>query len=122
MVSRSDIFPAHHGAAVKIERTAWGLSFHLESVVLLTDWRDGYWVYRNGERSFHHFPLKVAARVPVVTTHKGREEIDVEHARHLLVIDDPDAMAEAVAGLLADPGARQDLAEAAAQWVSRFDC
>lgn len=62
-----------------------------------------------------------AARVPVVTTHKGMEGIDVEHARHLLIIDDPDAMAAAVAELLDDPQARQDLAEAAAQWVSRFD-
>lgn len=57
VVSRSDVFPTNHGAAVKIERTAWGLSFHLESVVLLTDRRDGYWVYRQGERSFHPFPF-----------------------------------------------------------------
>lgn len=57
VVSRPDVFPTNHGAAVKIERTAWGLSFHLESVVLLTDRRDGYWVYRQGERSFHPFPF-----------------------------------------------------------------
>jgi len=62
-----------------------------------------------------------AARVPVVTTHKGMEGIDVEHGKHLLIVDDPDAMAQAVAGLLADGRARQALAEAAAQWVSRFD-
>jgi len=62
-----------------------------------------------------------AARVPVVTTHKGMEGIDVEHAKHLLIIDDPDDMADAVAGLLDDPHARQALTEAAAQWVSRFD-
>lgn len=58
VVSRSDVFPTNHGAAVKIERTAWGLSFHLESVVLLTDRRDGYWLYRQGERSFQRFPLR----------------------------------------------------------------
>lgn len=62
-----------------------------------------------------------AARVPVVTTHKGMEGIDVEHAKHLLIVDDPDDMADAVAGLLDDPHARQALTEAAAQWVSRFD-
>lgn len=62
-----------------------------------------------------------AARVPVVTTHKGMEGIDVEHGKHLLIVDDPDAMAEVVAGLLDDPQARHALAEAAAQWVSRFD-
>jgi glycosyltransferase involved in cell wall biosynthesis len=62
-----------------------------------------------------------AARVPVVTTHKGMEGIDVEHGKQLLIVDDLDAMAEAVAGLLADPQARRALAEAAARWVSRFD-
>jgi len=62
-----------------------------------------------------------AARVPVVTTHKGMEGIDVEHGKHLLIVDAPEAMAEVVAGLLEDPQARRELAEAAAQWVSRFD-
>lgn len=57
MLSRPDIFPTDHGAAVKIERTAWGLSFHIEEVILLTDRRDGYWVYRRGEREFRRFPL-----------------------------------------------------------------
>jgi len=59
VVSRGDVFPANHGAAVKIERTAWGLSFHLQSVVLLTERRDGYWLYRQGERSFHPFPFRM---------------------------------------------------------------
>ena len=62
-----------------------------------------------------------AARVPVVTTRKGMEGIAVEHGKHLLIIDDPDDMADAVADLLDDPHARQALAEAAAQWVSHFD-
>lgn len=56
VTSRSDLFPTDHGAAVKIERTAWGLSFHVDQVVLLTDRRDRYWVYRSGERSEHRFP------------------------------------------------------------------
>ncbi|MDT8449699.1 MAG: glycosyltransferase [Wenzhouxiangellaceae bacterium] len=57
VVSRSDIFPTVHGAAVKIERTAWGLSFHVGEVLLITDRRDGYWRYVRGERSFHRFPV-----------------------------------------------------------------
>jgi hypothetical protein len=56
VLGRSDVFPTHHGAAVKIERTAWGLSFHLDEVILLTDRRDGYWLYRRGEREFRRFP------------------------------------------------------------------
>ncbi|MEX2499029.1 MAG: glycosyltransferase [Wenzhouxiangellaceae bacterium] len=57
VLSRADVFPTDHGAAVKIERTAWGLSFHLEEVILLTDRRDGYWVYRRGAREFRRFPI-----------------------------------------------------------------
>lgn len=57
VTSRSDLFPTDHGAAVKIERTAWGLSHHVGKVVLLTDRRDGYWVYENGERVEHRFPF-----------------------------------------------------------------
>jgi len=57
VLSRPDIFPTDHGAAVKIERTAWGLSFHLDEVILLTDRRDGYWIYRHGEREYRSFPL-----------------------------------------------------------------
>ncbi|MBY6203897.1 glycosyltransferase [Halomonas denitrificans] len=56
VTSRSDLFPTDHGAAVKIERTAWGLSFHVDRVVLLTDRRDRYWVYERGERTEHRFP------------------------------------------------------------------
>jgi len=56
VLSRADVFPTHHGAAVKVERTAWGLSFHLDAVILLTDRRDGYWIYRRGEREFRRFP------------------------------------------------------------------
>jgi glycosyltransferase involved in cell wall biosynthesis len=57
VVSRPDLFPTDHGAAVKIERTAWALSFHVDRVVLLSDRRDRYWVYDRGERSEHRFPL-----------------------------------------------------------------
>ncbi|MGB0514832.1 MAG: glycosyltransferase, partial [Wenzhouxiangellaceae bacterium] len=57
ITSRRDLFPTNHGAAVKIERTAWGLSFQVETVVLLTDRRDGYWIYRRGEREWRSFPV-----------------------------------------------------------------
>jgi glycosyltransferase involved in cell wall biosynthesis len=42
LVSRSDIRPTNHGAAVKIERTAWGLSFAVEAVYLLSEDRTRY--------------------------------------------------------------------------------
>jgi glycosyltransferase involved in cell wall biosynthesis len=57
VVSRSDLFPTNHGAAVKIERTAWGLSHHVGSVILLTDRRDCYWVYQQGQRRERRFPF-----------------------------------------------------------------
>jgi len=57
VVSRPDLFPTDHGAAVKIERTAWGLSHHVDRVVLLTDRRDRYWIYERGERTEHRFPV-----------------------------------------------------------------
>jgi len=56
ITSRRDLFPTNHGAAVKIERTAWGLSFQIETVVLLTDRRDGCWIYRRGEREWRAYP------------------------------------------------------------------
>jgi len=62
-----------------------------------------------------------AAGVAVVTTSKGMEGIEVEHGRELLVHDDPDAMVRAIADLLGDPARRRALAEAASEWVSRYD-
>lgn len=59
VVSRPDLFPTDHGAAVKIERTAWGLSFHVDEVLLLTDRRGGYWRYVRGEREVRRFPLRL---------------------------------------------------------------
>jgi len=59
VVSRPDVFPTNHGAAVKIERTVWGLSFQVDQALLLTDHRTGYWLYENGQRRFHRFPLRL---------------------------------------------------------------
>lgn len=54
--SRADLFPTQHGAAVKIERTAWALSFKVDEVLILTGQRDGYWRYRAGQRDWLPFP------------------------------------------------------------------
>jgi len=54
--SRSDLFPTRHGAAVKIERTAWALSFQVDEVLILTERRDGYWRYRAGVRDWLPLP------------------------------------------------------------------
>ncbi len=55
--------------------------------------------------------LEALARgVPVVTTTMGVEGIDAVHGEHLLVADEPQAFARAVAQLLADPSLRQQLA------------
>lgn len=57
ILSRPDLFPTDHGAAVRIERSAWGLSFLVSEVLILTDRRDGYWLYRNGQRDWCRFPI-----------------------------------------------------------------
>jgi len=56
IVTRSDVFPTDHGAAVKIDRTAAGLSQLGRTVYLLTDDRRRYFIYRHGERSEAVFP------------------------------------------------------------------
>jgi glycosyltransferase involved in cell wall biosynthesis len=64
VISRSDIFPPDHGAAVKIERTAWGLSHHVPQVFLIGDDRHSYHVFRNGRRDRMFFPRAVSALGP----------------------------------------------------------
>lgn len=56
MVTRSDVFPADHGAAVKIDRTAAALSQFVDAVFLVTDDRHRYFVYRQGEVKEAAFP------------------------------------------------------------------
>lgn len=56
MISRSDIFPTDHGAAVKIDRTAAALSHLVPAVYLVTDERDCYYVYRGGIAQRQPFP------------------------------------------------------------------
>ncbi|MBK5965834.1 hypothetical protein CCR95_17540 [Thiocystis minor] len=57
LVSRSDIRPANHGAAVKIDRTAWGLSYAVKCVYLLSEDRVIYHEVRNGIFRERRFPL-----------------------------------------------------------------
>lgn len=64
VVSRGDLFPAHHGAAVKIERSAWGMSFHVRALCLVLDQADRYFVYRRGQRSEHAYPQSLVEAPP----------------------------------------------------------
>jgi glycosyltransferase involved in cell wall biosynthesis len=57
MVTRADLFPANHGAAVKIDRTAWALSRLAVPVFLVTDDRKRYHRYIDGKREVLHYPL-----------------------------------------------------------------
>jgi glycosyltransferase involved in cell wall biosynthesis len=59
ILSREDVFPTNHGAAVKVERTAWGLSHFVDGVFLITgDW-GRYYVFKNGSATEKYFPLAV---------------------------------------------------------------
>ncbi len=61
IVTRSDLFPADHGAAVKIVETARGLSRVGRDVALVTDDRRYWWRVNNGEVTRKRVPLWVRA-------------------------------------------------------------
>jgi len=48
IVTRSDLFPADHGAAVKIVETARGLSQNGHKVGIVSDDRRRWWIFENG--------------------------------------------------------------------------
>jgi len=50
-----------------------------------------------------------ACQTPVVSTTLGAEGLAVEHGRHLLLADDPDAFSSAILSLLDDPALRERL-------------
>ncbi len=56
LISRSDIRPANHGAAVKIDRTAWALSHRVKAVYLLSENRTTYYEVKGGVSYERHFP------------------------------------------------------------------
>lgn len=57
IVTRWDLFPVNHGGAVKIVQTARHLSFHYDEVLVITQNRYEYFVFRNGEVSRERYPL-----------------------------------------------------------------
>lgn len=57
IVTRSDLFPADHGAAVKIVETARGLSLNGPKVGIVSDDRSQWWVFENGEKTACRLPF-----------------------------------------------------------------
>ena len=57
IVTRSDIFPADHGAAVKIVETARGLSQHGRRVGIVSDDRRHWWTFENGQKQRCRLPF-----------------------------------------------------------------
>ncbi len=64
IVTRADVFPADHGAAVKIDRTAAALSQFVPAVYLVTDDRRFYYVYRSGVVQRERFPWWLSKLAP----------------------------------------------------------
>lgn len=56
IVTRRDIEPADHGAAVKIQQVAAALSRRLDAVFVVTDDRREYLAWRDGAMTHHRFP------------------------------------------------------------------
>ncbi len=62
-----------------------------------------------------------AAGLPVVSTSKGCEGIPVTDGQHLLIRDDHDGFADAVAGLLSDPRRARELGDGGHRFARRLD-
>jgi glycosyltransferase involved in cell wall biosynthesis len=57
IVTRRDLFPDDHGAAVKIVETARGLSQHQRKVGIVSDDRKHWWLFEDGHRTQHRLPF-----------------------------------------------------------------
>ena len=57
IVTRSDLFPADHGGAVKIVETARGLSQHGRKVGIVSDDRKHWWLFENGQKKQCRLPF-----------------------------------------------------------------
>ena len=57
IVTRSDLFPADHGGAVKIVETAKALSQHQRKVGIVSDDRKHWWLFENGKKKQCRLPL-----------------------------------------------------------------
>ena len=57
IVTRRDLFPNDHGAAVKIVETARGLSQHGRKVGIVSDEQKSWWLFENGEKRRCRLPF-----------------------------------------------------------------
>ncbi len=57
IVTRRDLFPADHGAAVKIVETAKALSRHGRKVGVVSDDRSHWWLFEDGQKTQCRLPL-----------------------------------------------------------------
>jgi glycosyltransferase involved in cell wall biosynthesis len=57
IVTRKDLFPDDHGAAVKIVETARALSRHNRKVGVISDDRKNWWLFENGEKTLCQMPF-----------------------------------------------------------------
>ena len=57
IVTRRDLFPDDHGAAVKIVETARGLSQHGRKVGIVSDDRKHWWLFENGQKTQQKLPF-----------------------------------------------------------------
>ncbi len=77
IVTREDLFPTDHGAAVKIVETARGLSRHQRSVAIVTSDRKRYWLVEDGDISARKFPfwlrLFALPRMLVELLHRSKD-------------------------------------------------
>ena len=61
IVTRSDLYPADHGAAVKIVETARGLSRHGRKVGVVSDDRRYWWLFEEGKEQRRSLPFWLRA-------------------------------------------------------------
>lgn len=87
MLSRGDLFPTDHGAAVKIVETARALSRQQCEVALVTDARDHYWLFRDGDATRMSLPpwLRALAR-PVAMTKLDHYTKDIPESNAFLYL------------------------------------
>lgn len=57
IVTRRDLFPDDHGAAVKIVETARGLSQHGRKIGIVSDDRKHWWLFENGQKTQRKLPF-----------------------------------------------------------------
>lgn len=72
IVTRGDVFPTDHGAAVKIDRTARALAADVSAVYLVTDDRERYHRYAAGGREARRYPWLVRKLAPSRAKARGR--------------------------------------------------